>query len=200
MKRKHLCPHTSAWLCAQRRPVAIFDVDGVTLDNNHRLPLIVHVVDGKQVQRPDPDWQAFHQLAYLDRAGAALPLIQALAHTHSIVFVTARVELANDPAVEHPPGRNIVHDHLLDMLDTVLQGRLEFGLVMRKPFNYDGSEGDPVQNHAEFKREVIHELRSHGLFPVIGVDDSLAICNMFTEEGLLSLRCHNHVPEAALWR
>lgn len=45
-------------------PLAIIDIDGVILDNAHRLPHIVHTVDGKQTFKgADANWAAFHGAA-----------------------------------------------------------------------------------------------------------------------------------------
>lgn len=182
-----LTPDVVNYFQQSGRPIAIVDIDGVTLDNNHRLPHIVYVNDeGKQVQREDADWAAFHAAGHLDPAGAAMPFIRLLGLTHTLAFVTARVAFGDQGA------------KLEARLNQEL-GDVPFIQIMREPYNTP-EEGDPVTNHAEFKRLVIRKLKEHGLHVQVGIDDSLAICKMFTEEGLLSLRCHNHVPEAALWR
>lgn len=181
----NLPPDLIAYIKSKGLPIAVVDIDGVTLDNNHRLPHICHTVDGKQVQRDDPDWEAFHAVAHLDADGAAVPLIKRMAGLYFIVFLTARVAFANKAAE--------VHARLTDIME-----RRGFALIMRDPVKT--VEGDSVQSHAEFKRQQIHQLREHGLSVEVGIDDSLAICQMFKEEGLLSLRVHNHVQEEALWR
>lgn len=186
-----LKPHVVAYLRSLLKPIAIFDIDGVTLDNAHRLHHIVQNFDGKQMNKVPGDWEQFHALADQDPPGAAFEIVRTFAKTHSIVFVTARVAFGSK--------RSALEDKLCRMYgipaefqDTLLP------VIMREPVKT--VEGDSINNHAEYKRLVIHWMREQGLDPTVGIDDSLAICQMFKEEGLLSLRVHNHVPEEALWR
>lgn len=206
--RPHLTPSEVTALQRAGLPIVVADIDGVTLDNAHRLHHIVETVEGKQVQKQEPDWVAFHAAGHMDAAAAAVPLLASLSRTHSIVFVTARVAFKDQ------------RQHLTDKLYALMYaaGYDAAGcmyphvyLSMREP-EYDWealqasgkpkptNEGDTVDRHAEHKRQVIRWMREHGLNPTTGLDDSLAICKMFAEEGLLSLRVHNHIDDSALWR
>lgn len=181
-------PLTLTPLLYADKPVAIVDVDGVALDNNHRLHHITHVVDGVLVARPDADWPLFHSLEHFDPPGAACGLIRQLAHEHSIVFVTARADF-DDRGVQ-----------LEGQLSEISQfAGIPFGLIMQQPIT-DPEVKHSINHHAEYKRGAIKYLREQGLVPTVGIDDSQTICQMFTEEGLLSLRVYNHIPETALWR
>ncbi|WYW02788.1 polynucleotide kinase [Pseudomonas phage vB_PpuM-Peetri] len=195
------------WLkrAAPWKPILIVDIDGVVLNNEHRLHHIVHTVDGVQVNRTDADWVSFHANGHLDTPGAAAAFIEAASNAFTPVFVTARVAFGEQ--------RKHVHDMLAKTLPKVKDFNWRrgcpskdeiFPLFMRAPNeNWEANKvngGDAIVHHSEYKRVAIHWLRAQGINPMAGLDDSLTICKMFAEEGLLSLRVHNHVADAALMR
>lgn len=179
-------------------PIALFDVDGVTLDNSHRLHHITHIAeDGTQQPRPDADWEAFHAASDDDAPGAGIHLIEALLNTHNVVFLTARVAFGDQ------------RQRLIDQLYKVCPKLKNYGairLAMQEPTTEDWrpaagcARTNSINKHADYKRDVVLYMKEWGLNPTIGVDDSLVICKMYRDEGLLSLRVHNHVADEAMLR
>jgi phosphoglycolate phosphatase-like HAD superfamily hydrolase len=69
-----------------RRPLAVFDIDGVVADVRHRL----HHIEGGQ-----RDWRAFHRAAVHDPPLAeGLALVAELGREHRVVWLSGRPEWA----------------------------------------------------------------------------------------------------------
>ena len=161
------------------RVVAIFDIDGVVLDINHRLPHITHVVDGKQVYRPDADWDTFHSLQHQDTTGKFAALVRRLSSSGLFVpvFLSARVELnariRGDLCARLNWGNGC----------PVLME--EWSLILRP----EGSNETPKL----FKGRVVDMMLERKIDIALAVDDSHENCLEFMKRGIPTLRAYNHL-------
>ncbi len=158
--------------------VIIVDVDGVVFDNTARLnEHLIEVVDGRRQVRSDADHEKYHAEVYKDVPTAFYPELRPLSSLYTIVFVTAR------------PASDFQEQAFLDMLQDPPEG-LWFYQFQGGP--YAG------MSSVEYKRAIVRLLREHGVDIVFAIDDSLAMMNMYKDEGVCALRCHDHIDDAGL--
>lgn len=82
-----------------RKPLAVFDIDGVLADVRHRLP---------HVQGRPKDWDAFFAAIGKDPVlPDGLALAQELAAEHRVVYVTGRPEHTRDATMAWLGGQNL---------------------------------------------------------------------------------------------
>src|SRR5664280_2635918 len=82
-----------------RKPLAVFDIDGVLADVRHRLP---------HVQGRPKDWDAFFAAIGKDPVlPDGLALAQELAAEHRVVYVTGRPEHTRDATTAWLGGQNL---------------------------------------------------------------------------------------------
>lgn len=166
-----------------RKSLAIIDIDGVMEDNRHRLGLICEERDGIQVKRKNADWAAYEALAHLDTPGMGVPVAIALAASHVLVYLTARIG--------HDDAASI---RLADRMARYTGKNAP--VIMRPPLAVTGRSQHP--SATDFKEEVLDRLLLSGLQVAIAVDDSLKNCEMFSRRGIVSLRLHNHIDASML--
>lgn len=163
------------------RSVMLVDIDGVVLNNNHRLPHIVDTgPDGRQVTRADADWQTFHSLGHLDTPGVFAPVVEDLIRVYIPIFLTARVEIW-----EHT--RKALADQLSGALGRTINPNL---IVFR--------ERQASGRVKEFKRNFAKELIESGIRIGVAIDDSHENCEQFRSLGIPTLRAYNHLRDDAL--
>lgn len=177
-------------------PLAIIDIDGVILDNAHRLPHIVHTVDGKQTFKgADANWAAFHGAAHLDTPGAFVPVLKQIIQAKAFhpVFLTARVERTSEV-------RNALHDHLERVLG--YNPQVHDVIMRRVDPEWDKDASDDAQGrketHAEFKVRVVKFMQAEGCTIGLMVDDSHQNCWAAKELNIPVLRLYNHIDETSL--
>ena len=177
-------------------PLAIIDIDGVILDNAHRLHHIVHTVDGKQAFKgAQADWAAFHGAAHLDTPGAFVPVLQQIiaAKAFHPVFLTARVERTSDV-------RKALHDHLERVLGYCPQVHDVIMRAVDPNWNKDASDAAQgrAETHAEFKARVLKSMMDQPNVRIgLLVDDSHANCLAVKALGVPTLRLYNHIDETS---
>jgi hypothetical protein len=72
----------------ERRPIAVFDIDGVVADVRHRL---------KYVERKPKNWFAFFAAAKKDAAHPeGIEMVKRLCQDHEIIYVTGRPKHLRD--------------------------------------------------------------------------------------------------------
>lgn len=157
------------------KPIALFDIDGVLLNNAARLPFIqTKGEDGNPVSRgPDADWQAWHDNYTLDTAGAFVTMFQAVRDSVFPILVTARIDLFEDSSAR-------TH-RMLQQFGVCVP---DCALVMRvKGVDQCG-----------FKHGVAVALQACQLPIAFAVDDGLDQCNEYLSLGIPTLRAWNHLP------
>ena len=170
---------TFSQLILSGKPVALIDLDGVIIDNNHRLPHISHAVDGKQAPRQDADWAAFHAAAHLDTPGIFVPVVRRMIMygMYTPIFLSARIE------VEYG-----THASILKQVREALGAHIPHWSLLLRP---QGS----TEPAPEFKGRIIDMLLERKVQIDLAVDDSHANCLQFKARGIPTLRMYNHLPE-----
>lgn len=175
--------------------VILFDLDGVIIDHDHRLPFIVGE-DGKN--KENGDWDAFHAAAHLDTSAVFAPFIAKLleANLYTPVFLTARVDRPM------PEGEPTVRDSVLAKIFEVLNlddFPHEDSLIMRPHVKMvDATSLDETFFHessAIYKARVASLLLGMGIDIALAVDDSHKNCVALQALGIPVMRAYNHVPK-----
>jgi len=163
-------------------PVALIDIDGVVLNNNHRLHHIVETgADGKQRPRSDPDWKAFHAAAHLDTPGVFAPIVRDLIiGQYYPIFLTARVEIWDT-----------TRSNLVQMLSAAIQYPIDPRFIILR----DRDSSWPAD---KFKAHIVSQMIMRGIKIGVALDDSHANCQAYRLMGIPVLRAYNHLREDAL--
>ena len=164
-------------------PAMIIDIDGVVLNNAHRLHHIVCTdAEGNQQPRVDADWVEFHKAAHLDTPGDYAPLVKELIiqGVYAPVFLTARVEIWDT-----------TRSRLADQLHQALGFPVPlFSIIMR--------ERQSSFTAHTFKNHITSLMLSRGVKVGMAIDDSHVNCLEFKALGIPTLRAYNHLREDAL--
>lgn len=163
-------------------PAILIDLDGVIIDNSHRLHHIVKTVDGKQTERHDADWAAFHAAAPQDTAGVFAPIITRLIRfgVYAPIFLSARIEIESG-----------TRERILNTVRSALNTHTlpDWSLILRE----QGSKEPPPQ----FKGRIIDAMQAAGIEIAFALDDSHANCLQFKGRGIPTLRAYNHLADDA---
>ena len=166
--------------------VAFIDIDGVLLDNAHRLHYICTPTDGDMPIRHDADWDTFHSQAHLDTPGAFTDMIRVLMTIPSRVihpiFITARVAIKPETRLE-------VLEHLSRALKVQVISQ-ELILRAPNPVPKAASEKPPL-----FKKRVAEMFLRANIKVAFAIDDSHANCMEFKGLGIPTLRAYNHIND-----
>ena len=163
-------------------PAILIDIDGVILDNTHRLHHIVCVgEDGRQAPRLDADWTAFHGEAHKDTPGAYVDFVKTLVVSGAYVpvFLTARVEIWTDTRAT-----------LMAKINEVLGLNFpDVSVIMR--------ERKSMFPAPAFKDHIVQRMLERGIKIGFALDDSHQNCLEFRARGIPTFRAYNHLSEDA---
>lgn len=144
--------------------VILFDLDGVLFDNTHRVAL----GPDKSLQHLRTAWQPFNDACDGDLViPAGKLLLEALATTHPIVFITSR-------------PKSVFHKTHYAICTAGIKGLDTFRLIMRD----DEDNRSPV----EVKNSKYCGLRDKGFHAILAVDDDPEILAMYKLHGTPTLK------------
>lgn len=158
--------------------VILIDVDGCLMDNTERLGHICEIVDGHIQYKSGnrADWKTYEKEAPNDKAMKLCKLLKRLLYVYDVVFLTAR----NDDDFQ---------------VNTFVRAIQKYVGTNGNWF-YQFKDTPPSEENAvDFKRRAVRNMRERGLDIVLAIDDSLTNVEMFKEEGICALRCHDSIND-----
>lgn len=158
--------------------VVLIDVDGCLLDNEPRLHHICELVDGHIQYKPAErsDWKAYEKEAPNDKAMRLCKLLKRLTYVYDLVFLTARTD----------------DDFQVNAFVRAIQPYI--GANGNWYFQFKGTPPGK-ESAVDYKRRIVQMLKAQRIDIVLAIDDSLTNIEMFKEEGICALRCHDNINE-----
>jgi hypothetical protein len=136
------------------RECYIFDIDGTLANNSHRTHYL---------QKTPKDWDAYHDLAYLDKPIEHVALTaHYLSRSSSLVLCSGR----------HEGQRTLTRNWISKYI----------GLPEAVPL-YMRTEGDHRPDHI-IKLELLAQIRADGFNPIMAFDDRNSVVKMWRDAGI----------------
>lgn len=165
---------------AEGAQVLIVDVDGVLLNNLPRLHHICEIRDGHiEYKTEGADWEAYEREAPKDTPLPLCKMLRRLSMVYALIFLTARSESQFQVST------------FIDAISPFIPGN--------EDWYYQFKDTSPQEEDAvEYKRRIVKKIQAAGLDVVAAIDDSLENINMFKQEGICVLRCHDTINEHSM--
>jgi hypothetical protein len=152
---------------------AIFDLDGVMINNRERVNLhLYREIDGERQlvgnRMTRADWDAYEADEHLDTPTAMVEVVNQMHLAFNILVCTAR------------PVHT--HESTVNRLTKIGLSAERYQIHMRD---------DMAQSAHEYKRQVVRTLRAEGHRIAMAVDDEARVTQAYVEEGVIALRMYN---------
>lgn len=160
--------------------VLIVDVDGVLLNNLPRLHHICEIRDGRiEYKTAGADWEAYEREAPEDEPLPLCRMLRRLSVVYTLIFLTARPE---------------------DQFQiSTFENAIKPFIPGYEDWYYQFKDTAPhEENSVDYKRRIVKKIQAAGLDIVAAIDDSIKNINMFKQEGICVLRCHDTINEHSM--